>query len=137
MKKLKYTLTLALLLGLGGLAQAQTSQEVDLETTFQSTPKPDPVDLDSPPPRGLLSSEETKAEELSIYPNPGEGLLRIKLGDQEQAGRIQVLDISGRVYFNLEIDPLAKADPVVDLRPLPDGVYFVRVGSQVKKYQKI
>ncbi len=137
MKKLKYTLALALLLGLGGMAQAQSSQEDAPETTYQSTPKPDPIDLDSPPPLGLLSSGETKLEEVSIYPNPGDGLLRIKLGDQNQGGRIQVFDIAGRVYFDSEIDPLAKTDPVVDLRPLPDGVYVVRVGNHMKKYRKI
>lgn len=138
MKNLKYILALGLFAGLSNVAQAQNTQEIKPEAVELAVPIKDPVDLDSPPPLGLLGGgDETKIDEVSLYPNPGDGLMRIKLGNQESSGRIQVYDLTGRVYFDSEIDPLAKVDPSVDLRHLPDGVYVVRIGKHTKKYRKI
>ncbi|WP_421752859.1 T9SS type A sorting domain-containing protein [Croceimicrobium sp.] len=138
MKKLPYLLASIFALGLFSTAQAQSTPNVKPETEYQATPKPDPTDLDSPPPVGLLGNGgEVKLEEASLYPNPGDGLLRVKLGDQNKANSIAVYDIAGRVYLESEIDPLAKNDPQIDLRSLPKGVYVVRVGTKNLKYRKI
>ncbi len=137
MKKLKYLFALGLGLCLSSGLQAQSQQYEAPDTENLSVPIKDPEDLDSPPPPGLLGGGETKIEEVSIYPNPGDGLLKIKLGAQEPGTAILIYDLTGRVYFDSELDPLAKREIEVDLRPMPDGVYVVRVGNRVKKYRKI
>lgn len=137
MRNLKYFLALGLGLVFFPQANAQNRNIEEAQTIIESTPIQDPSDLDNPPPKGLLGGgDETKIGEVSLYPNPGDGLLNIKLGNQG-ARRIVVFDLSGTVYFDSEIDPLGKMDPSIDLRHMPPGVYVVRVGNRVKKYRKI
>jgi hypothetical protein len=137
MKKLPYFLALAFCFSLNTALSAQSKAQPEPSATTQiNAPIQDPVDLDAPPPVGLLGGGDIKIEEASLYPNPGDGLLRIKLGGQTK-GRIQVYNMAGQAFFDSEIDPLGKKDPEVDLRHLPNGVYVVRVGEKFLKYRKI
>lgn len=137
MKKLHYSLSIALALGFGMNLSAQNQAPIEpAATQVIQAPIQDPEDLDSPPPLGLLGGGEIKIEEASLYPNPGEGLLNIKLGGQHE-GFIRVFDLNGRMILEEPLDPLSKKDPSIDLRPLPDGVYVVRVGNRSLKYRKI
>lgn len=138
MKKLSYLFGIVGLLSLSSTLNAQSqSTPQDEPGTLISAPVPDGSELNSPPPVGLLGGgDQIKIEEASIYPNPGDGLIRIKLGGQTQ-GRIQVFNMAGQAFFDSEIDPLGKKDPEIDLRHLPNGVYVVRVGNRTLKYRKI
>ena len=137
MRNLKYFLILAFGLIILPNLNAQSTKVEDPQTIVESTPVKDPADLDNPPPVGLLGGgDDIKLGEVSLYPNPGDGLLNIKLGGQT-SGSIRVYDLSGTVYFESEIEPLGKVDPSIDLRHMPPGVYVVRVGNRVKKYRKI
>lgn len=138
MKKLSYLLTLAGFISFGTdlNAQSQSQPQADSSTVI-SAPIGERPELASPPPVGLLGGDDhIKVEEASIYPNPGDGLIRIKLGGQTE-GRIQVFNMAGQAFFDSEIDPLGKKDPEIDLRHLPNGVYVVRVGNRTLKYRKI
>lgn len=139
MKKFKLILSLALFAGLNASLYAQEAEvNTEVDTEIEYAPIQEPIYLDSPPPRGLLSkAEKQDLSSLSIYPNPSAGLIKIHLGTETNAQSIQVFDLSGQLRFEQKIDPLSKMDPSVDLRPLPDGVYVVRVGNHAKKYRKV
>lgn len=138
MKKLSYLLALAGFISTTPdlNAQSQGQPQADSSTVI-SAPIGERPGLASPPPLGLLGGgDQIKVEEASIYPNPGDGLIRIKLGGQTE-GRIQVFNMAGQAFFDSEIDPLGKKDPEIDLCHLPNGVYLVRVGNRTLKYRKI
>lgn len=135
MKKLHFLLAMAIGLSLNSNLNAQSKNKPRPASTTINAPIQDSEDLDSPPPVGLLGGGDIKIEEASLYPNPGDGLLRIKLGGQK--GPIQVFNMAGQAFFDSEIDPLGKKDPEIDLRHLPNGVYVVRVGEKYLKYRKI
>lgn len=138
MKKLSYLVALVGFISFSTDLNAQSKNQPQADSnTVISAPIGDRPDLDNPPPLGLLGGgDQIKIEEASIYPNPGDGLIRIKLGGQTE-GRIQVFNMAGQAFFDSEIDPLGKKDPEIDLRHLPNGVYVVRVGNRTLKYRKI
>ena len=86
--------------------------------------------------------EELPVEKFSVYPNPAEEALNIKLTLIESENTvINVIDISGKAHQTINAG-LVNGDRnlTVDVSELSTGVYFVEVvnakGKQVKKFIK-
>lgn len=70
--------------------------------------------------------EESEAvEKITIFPNPGAGLLRLTIGFANDGISLKIVDITGRIVYQ---ESLASNNEAVtydlDLRELPRGVYY-------------
>jgi DNA-binding beta-propeller fold protein YncE len=91
------------------------------------------VDDRSPRPDGTRSG-------LAFQPNPGRGIFEVRFAPAAGAGpaRLQVTDATGRLVRQLLIPHSAFATPhSVDLRVLPDGVYFVSLTDNPRSAVKL
>ena len=73
----------------------------------------------------LTDISRQKSTDISIYPNPGQGVFYINPGD-DQIDLIQVIGICGTVSMSLEPEPGLKAIPL-DLSSHQPGYYFIRI----------
>ncbi len=71
--------------------------------------------------------------ELSIYPNPTTGFLKLNLPDHLIGKEIQISDLSGKVIIDKTIG-LSVTE--LDIRAYPNGIYLLRIGDQVLKITK-
>jgi hypothetical protein len=62
-------------------------------------------------------------EAVTIYPNPAKNEIWITNSETEHYDRIQIIDISGKIWVN---DSLVSGQPV-DISAIPAGIYFVRL----------
>lgn len=99
----------------------------------QLKPWLDPINMGVLALEGItdIAEKETAAASLTIFPNPGNGLVFIKLNKQNNTSvEIQVMDIAGRLVYqqseNASYDKFAE----LDLRHLEHGVYFVKVNQE-------
>tara|TARA_B100000963_G_scaffold283247_1_gene251954 strand:- start:647 stop:4108 length:3462 start_codon:yes stop_codon:yes gene_type:complete len=91
------------------------------------------LDDDEPAP---LSVENSFDEIFEIYPNPTEGILKIKSNRSFSDGlEIKIFDIFGREFINKKISGDIKLH-TFDLRNRDDGLYIIRVLSGDKVYSK-
>lgn len=67
---------------------------------------------------GLGLEDESKAEELSFYPNPSEGTIYLR----EKLKQVEVLDMTGSVVFYIK----PENKKVIDLNNLNNGAYLLR-----------
>ncbi len=74
----------------------------------------------------VLGLEEQEQEELSIYPNPTNGILHIENVNQQFFARVYTM--GGQQVFS------AKASPVMDLSHLPNGIYYLQLHQNEKLY---
>jgi Secretion system C-terminal sorting domain len=65
--------------------------------------------------------------QLSIYPNPSEGLVTIDFG-KDFTGRIEVLDISGKLIEQFEVNEVSRHQ--LEIRHDNPGVYLIRVMNE-------
>lgn len=72
---------------------------------------------------GINDSEETN---LSVYPNPAQGLFTINGVDDVQNARYTLLDVTGRQIISERIDSYST---VVDISALMNGVYTLIVST--------
>ena len=61
---------------------------------------------------------------LLLHPNPASETLTI-----EAEGLVTIVDEMGRIVKTLFVDQKKS----IDLQDLPNGIYFVKVGNEVKK----
>lgn len=69
----------------------------------------------------MLDVEENKVLKLSIYPNPSNGKFTI-----EGTGTMTVMNTLGQTVLTKEIDSKATIE-------LPQGMYFVKLGNEIRK----
>lgn len=79
-------------------------------------------------PTDISVREWDEVERAVIYPNPSNGIFRVKLNEWTSAN-LSVLDLSGRIYWSDEI----QNGEEIDLSSLDSGVYLCRLvnGSEV------
>ena len=81
--------------------------------------------------------------DLGLFPNPTQGYLNVSMTgawEQEENVQMKVLDITGRVIAQREIDH--GGDVRFDFRELPAGVYFIHTMTErgriiVKRFERI
>ncbi len=69
-------------------------------------------------------------EALKVYPNPVTNVITIELGEQSAYKKLQVLTLSGKVILTQDIQSKLTR---VDVSKFPQGIYFVKIGSEVRK----
>ena len=83
-------------------------------------------------------SDKSKINDISIYPNPSEGIFNISLKGVSGKVQVKVFDVHANNYQFFEMEGIETfATKQLDLKELPAGVYFIRLSSkdfnQVKK----
>ena len=62
-------------------------------------------------------------DNLTIAPNPTNGLFRISASGSMASGTIELLSQTGRVIRIVDVDSF---DATIDISDLPDGIYILR-----------
>ena len=92
----------------------------------------------------VIMDYTNESSELSIYPNPANGILNIDFSDsflQHQDNvlnmitKIKVTDILGK-EINVELEVLNLNHLRVNVSELPRGIYFLKVDNAMKKFVK-
>lgn len=77
-------------------------------------------------------NEKEQEEYIIVYPNPTTGIVNIqakKLDEFHIIELMQVIDINGKVVKEFKMAPTKFS---VDLRGLPDGVYFLKIKTNIQ-----
>jgi hypothetical protein len=69
------------------------------------------------------ASDLSESKSFSIYPNPTQNIINIKVNPEDLGLPIKLFDIYGKVVLSKRID---QADINLDLENLADGIYFIR-----------
>ena len=68
----------------------------------------------------VISRDEAQPlTSLEVYPNPGNGVYRVKT--EEAEGEIRILDLTGRLHKTIKVD---QAEQVIDLETLASGIWI-------------
>lgn len=75
---------------------------------------------------GVLSTENFELNDITIYPNPSNGVFHISLGNI-QPSLIDVYDLTGKVVSSQKELTVTNLETTLDLSNLAQGVYFVKI----------
>lgn len=78
--------------------------------------------------------EEETPEVLSVYPNPTSDLVNITFKENVDNGQVQIIDVTGRVYFAQQVEGTQKL--TIDVSNLVQGLYFVQFKNQYQNVQE-
>ncbi|MGB3076710.1 MAG: T9SS type A sorting domain-containing protein [Chitinophagales bacterium] len=87
-----------------------------------------------------LESEMVTENPLKVYPNPASDQISVELmlPDAVSNGRIELMDVNGRIVISQGIADLQSTVVNLDVRSLTAGIYFVRIiGGQNILTQKL
>jgi len=70
---------------------------------------------------------------LNIFPNPAQNYLKISVNNKQLNNTIQVLDLTGKIIKQFKID---NPTLTINIEDIPNGIYFIKTGSTVKKFIK-
>ena len=79
------------------------------------------------------SIDDMQETSFSIYPNPATNQLTVD--NIQLVENIKILDITGKVLIEHHCEQ-SEAISIIDINQLQNGVYFIKVGGQVKKFVK-
>ena len=79
---------------------------------------------------GYDAVEENEAVKFNVYPNPASSVIRI---DAEAAAEAQIMDMTGRVVMNVNVN---EGENTINVAELANGVYFVKMNGAVVKFVK-
>jgi|GEM_PF-879228 len=77
-------------------------------------------------PSEVLDTSDFLSQEIGLYPNPANDMVRIYSGQQEMS-RVQIFDVQGRQIRSVELNNVSNLD--LDLRNLQAAIYFVRIDT--------
>ncbi|WKN43424.1 M6 family metalloprotease domain-containing protein [Tunicatimonas pelagia] len=79
---------------------------------------------------------EISEKEIVVYPNPGEGIFKVRLKKEQKSVPYQVFDLRGAVVTQ---GTLRSANPAIDLADQRSGTYFLQLQllSDTKQYRLI
>lgn len=71
--------------------------------------------------------------EVSIYPNPNQGILQLDIKEYQSSNGVEVslMDINGRVLLQRSYEAKTSISDTYDINSLPSGVYIVRISNQI------
>lgn len=75
----------------------------------------------------------SEIENLTIVPNPTEGLFKVSASGSMAGGRIELLSQSGQVVRIVNVDSF---DATIDISDLPSGIYILRFVTDAKVLQQ-
>jgi hypothetical protein len=88
----------------------------------------------------LAVNEFNNSDKISIYPNPSpKGQVFIHTSDFVGNLNIQVVDLNGRMVYNLEnVDFNSSVEKSINLNQLQKGMYIIKVSNETLNFtQKI
>lgn len=75
---------------------------------------------------GINTIDPALNAELSVYPNPSNGVFSVKLNAGSRvAGQVEVVDVTGRIVFAQDVDLIGQQNVSVDLAHCAKGIYTV------------
>ena len=87
---------------------------------------------------GIVGIEDYRTPDISVYPNPTDGMLRIT-SDESQVTGIEIFDVSGR-KLPMSTASLKSLETLIDISRLTTGLYFLKInteaGQVIKKVLK-
>ena len=89
-----------------------------------------------------VEEREGITDEFSIVPNPAEDFIEISEGTQHAVSEICIFNVFGEELLKSSVSnnsqfSIPNSQLRINVSDLPSGVYFVRVGSKVRKFVKI
>lgn len=110
----------------------EASSESAVDTTDQIEDFTEPA----PGPNCTLGINYFENEEMvSIYPNPSNGLVTIKINKFYGKLNLQVIDINGRVVYSAN-DTDFYVEKTLNLNHLQSGMYIIKINSDDLNYTK-
>lgn len=89
-----------------------------------------------PGPNCTLGIDYIQSEEMiTIYPNPTNGLINIKINQFSGKLNLQVFDLNGRVVYSLNNTDF-NIEKTIDLNSLQSGMYVVKIDGDNLNYTK-
>ena len=87
--------------------------------------------------RSIGIKERTLEQQVSIYPNPSEGIINLKMENGQDLSNaiIEVYDIIGK-SVNYELDVITREHLVFNLSELNKGFYFIRIKIGEENFAK-
>jgi len=79
-------------------------------------------------------NEVTAAGNISIYPNPTDGMLNIEIGQAPNIATIKLYDINGRLIFENRLTNTSTGPLSLDVRMLDNGVYLLSIVNDKNTY---
>ena len=70
---------------------------------------------------------ELKSSQISIYPNPSSDYITIETSATLTKSHLSILNLTGQEFLTRQI---SESKTVIDISPLPSGVYFVRLTNE-------
>ncbi len=80
-----------------------------------------------------ISNVFNNDNEFIIFPNPAKNILQVKVTNTYSNANIQIIDITGKVVISVLLNETKQN---INVSELNNGVYFIKVGAQVKKFIK-
>lgn len=83
--------------------------------------------------------EQYDLDQVSIFPNPNDGLftLKVNTGEASQKFQVQLVDLSGRVIYTYQQENFTGLfNQVIDLSAESNGVYLVNIATDTKACQR-
>lgn len=77
---------------------------------------------------GVLSKENFELKNISVYPNPSNGIFNISLGDIEPTS-IEVYDLTGKIIVSKKEVLISNFETSIDLSKASQGIYFVKINT--------
>jgi arabinogalactan endo-1,4-beta-galactosidase len=78
-----------------------------------------------------LDSEPSSVNELSLYPNPGNGYVNLILKSVDENSYVEIIDFTGRTYYKSKINSVATT---LDVSSFPHGLYVVKYSEDNQFY---
>ena len=79
------------------------------------------------------TNQLNRLSNLSVFPNPTNSIINLKF-EAFQNSDFQLLNLTGQSVLNGSINSNTHQ---VDISRLPEGVYFLKVGKEVRKVLKV
>lgn len=81
-----------------------------------------------------INSPITNKSTLSIYPNPSNGVFKVKLNKENIHSTIEIFNTIGQLIHSQKI---IYSDEIIDLSKYSNGFYYIKVGNVTTKVIKI
>ena len=77
---------------------------------------------------GVLSTNNFELNNISVYPNPSQGVFNISLGDIEP-NSIEVYDLTGKIILSKNEVIVRNFETSLDLSNVSQGIYFIKISA--------
>ncbi len=79
----------------------------------------------------FFSLEDSRLQQLSLYPNPNQGSFKLRVGNGISTITVYITDLGGKLIYQRQFSTAGNEDIRFDSNSLPAGVYFVNVETEV------